>query len=125
VLEDKRIRDYITIYFSKGFIIMNSIPYTAPILFIKKPGSRICFCIDYYKLNTITKKNTYLIPFIKEILVALNRTVIISKLNIRYTFNKICFKTITNKNLIIFKISIGIFKYLVVLFRLANRPAVF
>jgi hypothetical protein len=96
-----------------------------PILFIKKPGSGIRFCIDYRKLNTITKKNTYLIPLIKETLVVLNRTVIISKLDIRYTFNRICFKTITNEDLIIFKISISIFKYLVVLFRLANRPAVF
>jgi hypothetical protein len=125
LLENKRIRDYVIIYLSKGFIIINLVSYIAPILFVKKPGSGICFCIDYRKLNTITKKNTYLIPFIKEILVVLNRTVIISKLDIRYTFNRICFKTTTNEDLIIFKISIGIFKYLLILFGLANKPIVF
>jgi hypothetical protein len=125
LLENKRIRDYITTYFSKGFIIINSAPYIVPILFVKKPGNGIRFYIDYYKFNTITKKNTYLIPFIKKTLVAFNRTVIISKLDIRYTFNRICFKTTANEDLIIFKMSISIFKYLVVLFRLINRPAVF
>jgi hypothetical protein len=125
LLENKRIKDYIIIYLSKGFIIINLVLYTVPILFIKKLDSGIRFYIDYRKFNIITKKNTHLIPFIKETLVTLNRTVIIFKLDIRYTFNKICFKTITNKDLIIFKISIGIFKYLVVLFRLANRLAVF
>jgi hypothetical protein len=125
LLENKRIKDYIIIYLSKGFIIINLVLYIVPILFIKKLDSGIRFYIDYRKFNIITKKNTHLIPLIKETLVTLNRTVIIFKLDIRYTFNKICFKTITNKDLIIFKISIGIFKYLVVLFRLANRLAVF
>jgi hypothetical protein len=125
LLEDKRIKDYIIIYLSKSFITINLASYTAPILFVKKPGSGICFYINYRKLNTITKKNTYLIPFIKKTLIVLNRTVIISKLDIQYTFNRICFKIITNEDLIIFKTSISIFKYLVVLFRFANRPAVF
>jgi hypothetical protein len=82
LLENKRIRDYITTYLSKGFIAISLVPYAALILFIKKPGSGIRFCIDYRKLNIITKKDAYLILFIKEILVVLNGTVIISKLDI-------------------------------------------
>jgi hypothetical protein len=118
-------KNYITIYLSKSFIIINSVPHVVLILFIKKPSSRIRFYIDYRKFNIITKKDAYLIPFIKETLVALNRTIIISKLDIRHTFNRIRFKTTTNENLIIFKISIGIFKYLIVLFGFANKPIVF
>jgi hypothetical protein len=118
-------KDYVIIYFSKGFITISSVPYIVLILFVKKPGNGICFYIDYRKLNAITKKDAYLIPLIEETLVALNRTVIIFKLDIRHTFNKICFKIITNEDLIIFKISISTFKYLIVLFGLVNRPAVF
>jgi hypothetical protein len=125
LLENKRIRDYVIIYFSKGFIIISLVPYTVPILFIKKPGNGIYFYINYRKLNIITKKDAHLIPLIKETLVILNRTVIMFKLNIRYTFNRIRFKTIADEDLIIFKMSIGILKYLVVLFGLTNRPAVF
>jgi hypothetical protein len=124
LLEDKRMRDYVTMYLSKGFIAMSSVFYAAPILFVKKLDGGICFCVDYRKLNTITKKNTHPIPFIEEILVALNGTVIISKLNIRHAFNRIRFKTTADENLIIFKTSISIFKYLVVLFGFANRPVV-
>jgi hypothetical protein len=123
--EDKRIKDYITTYLSKGFIAISLVPYAVSILFVKKLSSGIRFCVDYRKFNAITKKDAYLIPFIKETLVVLNRTVIMSKLDIRYTFNKICFKTIVNEDLIIFKTSIGIFKYLVILFGFANGPAVF
>jgi hypothetical protein len=61
---------------------MSLVLYMVLILFVKKLGSGICFCIDYRKLNIITKKNTHLIPLIEETLVALNRTVIISKLDI-------------------------------------------
>jgi hypothetical protein len=82
LLEDKRIKDYVTTHLSKGFIIISSAPYTAPILFVKKPGGGIRFYIDYRKLNTITKKDTHLIPLIKKTLAALNRMVIISKLDI-------------------------------------------
>jgi hypothetical protein len=71
------------------------------------------------------KKDTYFITLIEEILAALNRTVIMSKLDIRHAFNKIRFKTITNENLVIFKISIGTFKYQIVLFGLANKLAIF
>jgi hypothetical protein len=125
LLENKKIRDYIITYLSKSFIAISSVFYAALILFVKKPSSGIRFYINYRKLNTITKKNTHLIPLIEKTLVALNRTVIISKLDIRHTFNKICFKTTTNEDLIIFKISIGIFKYLLILFGLANKPIVF
>jgi hypothetical protein len=94
---------------SKGFIIISSVPHVVLILFVKKLNSRIYFYIDYRKLNTITKKNTYLVLFIKETLVALNRIIIISKLDIQHTFNKIYFKITTDEDLIIFKTSIGIF----------------
>jgi hypothetical protein len=66
--EDKRIRDYITTYLSKGFIIISSVFHTVPILFVKKPGGGIRFCINYRKLNAITKKDTHLIPLIEETL---------------------------------------------------------
>jgi hypothetical protein len=53
-------RDYVTTHLSNGFIAISSAPQAAPILFVKKPGSGIWFCVDYHKLNIITKKDTYL-----------------------------------------------------------------
>jgi hypothetical protein len=51
-------------------------------MFIKKPEKRIRLCINYCLLNTITKKNYYLIPLIKETMANIAGYKIITKLNI-------------------------------------------
>ena len=35
-------------------------------MFVKKPNGRLRFCINFRKLNTITKKNQYSLPLINE-----------------------------------------------------------
>ena len=42
---------------NKNFIYISSLSATAPVLFIKKPGSSLRFYIDYQVLNTLTKKD--------------------------------------------------------------------
>ena len=41
---------------SKGFIRVSNSPAAAPILFLKKPGGGLRFCVDYRALNSITRK---------------------------------------------------------------------
>jgi hypothetical protein len=42
---------------SKGFIRQSSSYFTAPVLFAKKPGGGLRFCIDYRDINSKTIKN--------------------------------------------------------------------
>jgi len=42
---------------SKGFIRQSSSPFAAPVLFAKKPGGGLRFCIDYRDINSKTIKN--------------------------------------------------------------------
>jgi hypothetical protein len=51
-------------------------------MFIKKLGEEIRLCINYCLLNTITKKNCYLILLIKETIANIAGYKIITKLNI-------------------------------------------
>jgi hypothetical protein len=51
-------------------------------MFIKKLGEEIRLCIDYRLFNTITKKDCYLIPLIKETMTNIVGYRIITKLNI-------------------------------------------
>ena len=51
------IKKYINEYLNKGFIYLNMLPAAAPILFTKKLGGGIQFCINYRGFNTITIKN--------------------------------------------------------------------
>ena len=51
-------------------------------MFVKKLGGGIRLCIDYRKLNTITKKDRYLILLIKETIARIVGCKIITKLDI-------------------------------------------
>ena len=46
-------------------------PWTSPLVLVQKKNRTLRFCVDYRKLNAITKKDTYPLPRIDEILNAL------------------------------------------------------
>ena len=51
------IKRYLDSHLAKGFIQASSAPYLSPVLFVKKPIRGIQFCMDYRRLNAITKKD--------------------------------------------------------------------
>ena len=79
-------------------------------MFIKKLRGSIRLYIDYRKLNTITKKDKYFIPLIKETIARIVGYKIITKLNIRKVFNRIRIATLEDKELLTFYILIKNFK---------------
>lgn len=118
-------RDYIEEHLKKGFIAHSSSPYASPVLFVKKPGGGIRFCVDYRKLNAITKKDRYPLPLIQETLAQLTGAKIFSKLDIRHAFNRIRMATPRDEDLTTFRTRYGSFKYKVLPFGLCNGPAAF
>ena len=57
----------------KGFIRASNSPAASPVLFVRKPGGGLRFCVDYRALNTLTKKDRYPLPLIKETLNLIGR----------------------------------------------------
>jgi hypothetical protein len=108
----------------KGFIKANQAPFTALILFIKKPNKGLRFYIDYYKLNSLTHKDQYPLPLIKETLTRLSKARIFTKLDIRQAFYRIQINP-KSKELTIFQTRYRAYKYKVLPFRLTNRPATY
>jgi hypothetical protein len=47
--------------------------WVAPVLLVNKPNKRVRFCVNYRKLNEITKKDVYFLPKIDNILDRLAR----------------------------------------------------
>ena len=86
------LKKYLTENLNKGFIQASSSPAAAPVLFVKKPGGGLCFCVDYRALNTITIKNCYPLPLIREMLDQLCKAVWYTKLDIVGAFNCIWMK---------------------------------
>jgi hypothetical protein len=94
-------------------------------MFVKKPGEGIHFYINYRLFNTITKKDRYLIPLIKETIANIISCKIITKLDIRKAFNKIRITTPEDKDLLIFCTPLNNYKPKVLQFGLINSPATF
>ena len=93
-------------------------------LFIKKPGGSLRFCVDYRSLNAVTVKNRYPLPLILETLNRLNRAKIFTKLDIISAFNRLRIRE-GDESLTVFRTRFGFFEYLIIPFSLYNRPASF
>jgi hypothetical protein len=69
---------------NKGFIAPSLASFASPILIARNPSSgKLCFCVDYWKLNAITKKNRYSIPLVDELMDCLAGAKFFTKLDIR------------------------------------------
>ena len=117
-------RDYIIDNLTKGFIGPSNAPFASPILMARKPGGGLRFCVDYRKLNSITKKDRYPIPLIDELMERLSKAKIFTKLDIRQGFHRIRLDP-TAEDLTTFRTRYGTYKYNVVPFGLTNGPAAF
>jgi hypothetical protein len=94
-------------------------------MFIKKPGEGIRLCINYRLLNTITKKDCYLILLIKETIANIVSYRIMTKLDIWKAFNKIRIVTLEDKDLLTFCTLLDNYKPKVLQFGLINGLVTF
>jgi hypothetical protein len=74
---------------NKGFICVSSLPATASVLFVCKPGRGLRFCVDYQGLNRVTKKDRYLLPLIYKTLQNISKARWFIKLDVIAAFYKI------------------------------------
>jgi len=118
------LRKTLTELLDNGFIRVSKSSAAAPVLFVRKPGGGLRFCVDYRALNEITKKDRYPLPLIRETLMALGRAKWLTKLDVSAAFHKIRiakgeeWKTA-------FRTRYGLYEWLVTPFGLTGAPATF
>jgi hypothetical protein len=118
------LRKFLEKNLSKGFIRASLSPIVSLVLFAKKPNGRLCFCVNYRALNTITIKNHYPLPLIQETLACFSRAKFYTKLDVIIVFN--CIRIAEKQEyLTVFNTCYGFFETLVILFGLSNTPAIF
>jgi len=59
------------------------------VLFVKKANSSLQFCVDFRKLNNLTRKDRYPLLLIDETIAQLAKAKIYTKLDIRQAFYRI------------------------------------
>lgn len=83
------LRKTLTDYLRKGWIRASNSPANAPVLFVKKPGGGLRFCVDYRGLNSIIKRDRYPLPLIKETLQQLSKARYFTKLDVCTAFHRL------------------------------------
>ncbi|GJW36988.1 putative reverse transcriptase domain-containing protein [Tanacetum coccineum] len=74
---------------NKGFIIPSSLPWGAPVLFVKKKDGSFRMCIDYHKLNKLTVKIRYPLPRIDDLFDQLQGSSVYSKIDLRSGYQQL------------------------------------
>ncbi|MBW0490020.1 hypothetical protein O181_029735 [Austropuccinia psidii MF-1] len=81
--ESDTLRAYISENVEKGFIRPISFSTGVFVLFVKKKYGDLRLCVDYCKLNAVTRKNKYPVPPMNQILNVFNGSSIFSKIDLR------------------------------------------
>jgi hypothetical protein len=119
--ELKIVKKYLEDNLEKKFIIASRSFFASSVMFMKKTNESLRFCVDYRKLNQLTKKNRYSLSLIDETLTHLEKTKYVIKLNIRQTFYRIQIANVESENMTTFRIRFDAYKYRMLSFELCNE----
>ncbi len=116
----QKMKNYLIKHLNKDFISSSLASYASFILFVEKKDDSLRFCINYRKLNTLIKRNRYLLSLINETLACIQDSKYLTWLNIIIIFNKLHIHS-SSEDLTIFIIFFDFYKYHVMSFELINN----
>nr|GEW17504.1 putative reverse transcriptase domain-containing protein [Tanacetum cinerariifolium] len=122
--EMKELSDQLKELANKGFIRPSSLPWGAPVLFVKKEDGSFQMCIDYQELNKLTVKNCYPLPRIDELFDQLQGSSVYSKIDMRLGYHQLRVREEDIRKTT-FRTQYGHYEFQVMPFGLTKTPAVF
>jgi hypothetical protein len=122
--QEEELRKFLKKNLGKGFIRESNSPMASPILFVRKKNGSLRLCVDYRRLNNLTRKNRYPLPLITELMDRLQGAKWFTKFDVREGFYRIRiakgFEWLTA-----FKTRYGLYEFTVMPMGLTNAPATF
>ena len=122
--ELETLRSFINEHVNLSFIQPSKSPHSAPILFIKKKDGHLQLCVDYHGLNWITKKDHYPLPLLSDLLDALKKAHMFTKIDLHHAYHLVQI-TEGEEWKTTFYTHYGSFEWPVMPFGLTNAPATF
>ncbi len=119
-----KVKKYLNENLSKKFITFSQTLYFFLVLFILKANEDLRFCMNYWKLNVIFKRNRYSLLLINKIIDKIVNFKHLTRLNIISAFNKLQMH-LNSKNYIIFITALEAYKYKMLSFKLTNKSIFF
>ena len=98
--------------------------WSFPVVIVDKKDGSKRFCVDFRKLNKITKLNSYPLPVIDDILALLGKARYFSSLDLKSGYWQVLMDE-TDKEKTAFTCHRGLFEFNVMPFGLTNAPAIF
>ena len=99
-------------------------PWASPVVLVKKKDGTSCFCVDYCKVNTVTRKDAYPLPRVDDLLDTLAGSRLFSTLDLISGYWQVEIYP-RDKEKTAFCTSEGLYEFNVMLFGLCNLPATF
>ena len=118
------LRKTLTDLLANDFIRVSNLSAAALVIFVKKLDGGLWFCIDYRRLNEISRKDCYPILRIDEILRTIATAKYISKVDVISAFHQIRVKD-GDEWKTAFNTRFGLYEWLVTPFRLTSAPTTF
>ncbi len=120
----QKIKKYLKENLKKKFITLSKAFFALSILFVEKKDDSLRFCMNYWKLNALIKRDRYSILLIDEVLAWIQDSKYLTRLNIIIMFNKLRMSS-ESEDLTTFVTFFDVYKYKVMLFKLINELAFF
>jgi len=122
--EQKTLKEFIDENLTNRFIRSMSSPHGTLVLFVKKKDRSLWLCVDFCRLNRITKKDRYLLPLISNLLDSPRKARIYTKIDLQYAHHLVHIAE-GDKWKTAFCTHYRAFEWSVTPFRLTNAPATF
>ena len=120
----ERIAENINDMLARDIIQPSTSPWAAPVVLVKKKDGTDRFCVDYRKLNEVTKKDSFPLPRIDDTLDALHGTQFFSTMDLMSGYWQVELAPEAREKTA-FTTYNGLFEFLVLPFGLTNAPATF
>lgn len=98
-------------------------PWSSPVLLTPKKDGKLRFCLDSRKLNSITRKDAYKLPYISEILDNLKNAKYLSSIDLSKAFWQTPIAETDRDKTAFYVPSRGTFRFVTMPFGLTNAPA--